>query len=44
MLAANQKSGNIAAFSVDEASGELTALGTVLEVPSPVCIRFGKSL
>ncbi|MGO4537462.1 lactonase family protein [Paenibacillus sp. 2TAB19] len=44
LLAANQKSGNIAAFSVDEASGELTALGTVLEVPSPVCIRFGKSL
>ncbi|MDQ0060435.1 lactonase family protein [Paenibacillus harenae] len=44
LLAANQKSGNIAAFRVNEESGELTALGTVLDVPSPVCIRFGMSL
>lgn len=44
LLAANQKSGNVCAFRVDETNGRLTEIGTVLEAPSPVFIRIGKAV
>ena len=40
LLAANQDSGTIVIFKIDEASGELSPTGKVLEVPSPVCVKF----
>lgn len=40
LLAANQRSDDIVVFAVDAESGRLEPTGHVLEVPSPVCIRF----
>jgi 6-phosphogluconolactonase len=40
MLVANQRSGNIVSFRIDETSGELSPTGHSLESPSPVCIVF----
>jgi 6-phosphogluconolactonase len=40
LLAANQKSDNIVIFRIDQKTGRLTPTGQVLEVGSPVCIKF----
>ncbi len=40
LLAANQDSDNIVVFRIDQDTGHLKPTGTVLDVPSPVCIKF----
>jgi 6-phosphogluconolactonase len=40
LLAANQDSGNVVVFRIDPKSGRLASTGNVLEVPSPVCVKF----
>jgi 6-phosphogluconolactonase len=40
LFAANQNSGNIVVFRIDRGTGKLTATGSVLKVPSPVCVLF----
>jgi len=40
LLAANQDTDNIFVFHIDPKTGQLTAAGKVLEVPSPVCVVF----
>jgi 6-phosphogluconolactonase len=40
LFVANEASGNIVAFRIDPKTGHLTASGAVLQVPSPVCIKF----
>jgi 6-phosphogluconolactonase len=42
LFAANQKSDNIVVFRIDQKTGQLTPTGQVLEVGSPVCIKFLK--
>lgn len=40
LLAANQRTGNVAVFKVDGATGRLTDTGGRIEVGSPVCLRL----
>jgi 6-phosphogluconolactonase len=40
LFAANQKSDNIVIFRIDPRSGRLTPTGEVLDVGSPVCVKF----
>ena len=40
LLAENQGSGTIVIFKRDAATGKLTATGNVVQVGSPVCVRF----
>jgi 6-phosphogluconolactonase len=40
LFAANQSSDSIVVFRVDPKTGRLTPAGQVLEVPSPVCVKF----
>ena len=40
LFAQNQKSDNIVVFKIDQKTGNLTTTGKVLEVPSPVCLKF----
>ena len=40
LLAANQDSGNVVVFKVDEQTGRLAATGSEIKVGSPVCVRF----
>jgi 6-phosphogluconolactonase len=40
LFAANQKSNNIVVFRIDGGTGRLTPTGQVLEVESPVCVKF----
>jgi 6-phosphogluconolactonase len=40
LFAANQKSDNIVVFRIDAKTGHLTPTGQVLEVASPVCVKF----
>jgi 6-phosphogluconolactonase len=40
LFAENQKSDNIVIFRIDEKTGRLTSTGEVLDVPSPVCVKF----
>ena len=40
LLAENQDTNNIAVFRVDAKTGELSQTGQVLDVPSPVCVKF----
>ena len=40
LFAANQESNDVVIFRIDPNSGRLTPTGEVLEVPSPVCVRF----
>ena len=42
LLAQNSKSDNIVIFRIDQKTGRLTATGQVLEVGSPVCVKFLK--
>lgn len=43
LLVANQKSDNIVTFRRDGKTGRLSATGHVVEVPSPVCLKFTSS-
>ena len=40
LFAENQKSNNIVIFHIDTKTGRLTPTGKVLEVASPVCVKF----
>jgi len=40
LFAANQKSDNIVVFKIDAKTGKLTPTGQVLDVASPVCVKF----
>jgi 6-phosphogluconolactonase len=40
LFAANRISDNIVVFRIDAKTGRLTPTGQVLEVPSPVCVKF----
>lgn len=40
LFAANQKSDNIVIFKIDAKTGKLTPTGQVLDVASPVCVKF----
>lgn len=42
LFAANQKSDNIVVFRIDAKTGRLTSTGQVLDVGSPVCVKFLK--
>jgi len=42
LFAANQKSDNIVVFRIDPKTGHLTPTGKVLDVGSPVCVKFLK--
>ena len=42
LFAANQKSDNIVMFRIDAKTGHLTPTGQVLDVGSPVCVKFLK--
>ena len=40
LFVANEKSGNIVIFRIDAQTGRLTPTGQVLDVPSPVSVKF----
>ena len=40
LFVANQNSGTIVIFRIDPTSGRLTSTGQVLQIASPVCLRF----
>jgi 6-phosphogluconolactonase len=40
LFAENQESGNIVVFRIDQTTGKLTPTGKVIDVPSPVCLKF----
>ena len=40
LFVANQDSGNIVIFGIDEKTGKLTPSRQVLHVDSPVCLKF----
>jgi 6-phosphogluconolactonase len=40
LLVVNQDSDNLVEFAIDQTTGKLTATGTELKVPAPVCVRF----
>ena len=40
LFVANQNSGNIVVFQIDPVTGHLTTTGQVLEIASPVCLKF----
>jgi 6-phosphogluconolactonase len=40
LFAENQKSDNVVVFKIDQKTGNLTLTGKVLEVASPVCLKF----
>lgn len=40
LFAANAASNNIVIFRIDQTTGKLTPTGKVLDVPSPVCVKF----
>ena len=40
LIAVHQQSDNIVVFRIDKSSGRLTPTGQVLEVGSPVCVKF----
>jgi 6-phosphogluconolactonase len=40
LFAENEKSDNVVVFSIDQNTGKLTPTGKVIDVPSPVCLKF----
>jgi 6-phosphogluconolactonase len=40
LFAENQNSSNIVIFRIDQTTGRLTPTGKVLDVATPVCVRF----
>jgi 6-phosphogluconolactonase len=43
LFAENQKSDNIVVFAIDQQTGRLTPTGKVIDVVSPVCVKFLKA-
>jgi 6-phosphogluconolactonase len=43
LLVANQKSDNLVAFRRDQRTGRLNSTGQLVQVPSPVCLKFTAS-
>jgi 6-phosphogluconolactonase len=41
LLVANQRSGSVVVFARDETTGRLSTTSHRIELPSPVCLRFG---
>ena len=44
LLAANQDTGNIVVFRIDRTSGKLSNTGKTIDIPSPVCLKFGSGV
>jgi 6-phosphogluconolactonase len=44
LLAANQDSASVVVFRIDQKTGGLMPIGTVLEIPAPVCITFARKM
>jgi 6-phosphogluconolactonase len=42
LLAAGRDSNTLAVFSIDQETGELTYTRTMVSVPTPICVLFGK--
>jgi len=42
LLAANQSTNNVVVFRIDQQTGALSPTGSQIEVPSPVCVKFGR--
>jgi 6-phosphogluconolactonase len=40
LLAANQNTDTVVVFRIDQQSGHLTPTGQMLDVPTPVCLKF----
>ena len=40
LLVANQGSGSIVVFRIDQKTGELKMVDAPVEVPAPVCVKF----
>jgi 6-phosphogluconolactonase len=40
LLVANQSGNSVISFYINQETGELTPTGNVVEVGSPVCVRF----
>ncbi len=40
VIACNQATNNVAVFRVDQASGKLAQVGDLVNVPTPVCVKF----
>ena len=40
LIAANQDSNNLVVFAINSETGKLKSTGQVLELPSPVCVKF----
>lgn len=40
LVAANQESDSLVVFSIDPENGRLTPVGSPIDVPAPVCVRF----
>jgi 6-phosphogluconolactonase len=43
LLVANQNTDNVVIFRIDQDTGQLTPTGQILDVPSPVCVKFRTS-
>lgn len=43
LLAANQNTDTVVVFRIDQTTGKLTPTGHVLDVPTPVCLKFWRS-
>jgi 6-phosphogluconolactonase len=40
IIACNQATDNVAVFKADQQTGKLTQVGELVEIPSPVCVKF----
>ena len=40
LIAANQQTGNLVVFRIDQTTGGLTPTGSTVKLPAPVCVRF----
>ena len=40
IIACNQGTDNVAVFKVDQATGKLTQVGDLINVPASVCVKF----
>ncbi len=40
IIAANQSSNNLVPFKIDRDSGKLSRVGNIVELPTPVCVKF----
>jgi 6-phosphogluconolactonase len=44
LLAANQDTDTVVTFRIDQRTGRLSTTGQVIDVPSPVCVKFGRAV